>query len=364
MLDQVVTPTDRDLASATESLLKALVTAAPAGCDVAGIVPAGGTADARTDSALDGLAEVWGAPVRRRELAAAWVAGAMLGGAGGMIHSPTLMAPLVRHDRAHNHAQTVVTVWSLEPWTAPERLHRGTVAWQKAMLRRATRFADAVVVPTHAMAAQLGEITSLRDRVRVIAGAAPTGFAPPTDAPGRLRTLGLPERYVVALGRDTDSEGLTPALRAAAGVAVDVVVIADERDEAMRIIDLAQAAGISERRARVVTAAEAPDRAAVLAGALAVVSASTTSAFPWRALEALAVGAPLIAVRTAQNEELLADGAHFTAVGDADGIAEALQRVFDDSGFAKRLRVLSADRSHAFSWRDAAERVWQLHADL
>ena len=29
-----------------------------------------------------------------------------------------------------------------------------------------------------------------------------------------------------------------------------------------------------------------------------------------------------------------------------------------------RLGVLASDRARAFSWRDSAERVWQLHADL
>ncbi len=363
MLDQAIAPTSSDLGSASTSLLAALTETAPAGCDVAGILPANGP-DQGQYAALDGLAGVWSATVRRRQLAAAWAAGVSLGAAGGMIHSPTLMAPLVRHDRAHDHDQTVVTVWSLEPWTAPERLDRGSVAWHRAMLRRAARFADAVVVPTHAMAAELGEIASLRGRVRVIAGAAPDAFATPTDAPGRVRTLGLPDRYVVALGRTTDPAGLTPALRAAADLALDVVFIGDEHDDVTRIGDLAQASGIPERRVHVLSRVDASDRAAVLSGALAVVSASTAFVFPWRVIEGLAVGAPIITAKTPQNEELLADGAYFTAIDDADGIAEALRRLIDDAGFAKRLRVLSADRSRAFSWRDTAERVWQLHAEL
>jgi hypothetical protein len=30
----------------------------------------------------------------------------------------------------------------------------------------------------------------------------------------------------------------------------------------------------------------------------------------------------------------------------------------------ERLGVLAADRGRAFSWRESADRVWQLHADL
>ena len=281
-----------------------------------------------------------------------------------MIHSPTLMAPLVRHDRAHNHDQTVVTVWSLEPWTAPERLDRRDVAWQRAMLRRATRFADAVVVPTHAMAAELADIAPLGARVRVIAGAPTPGFGGVVDAPARGRALGLPERYVAVLGRSVDAGGIASAFRALAGLQIDVVVVGDGDDDPARIFALADAEGIPEHRVRAPHLPDAIDRASVLAGAAAVVAASRDAAFPWRMLEALAVAAPMIAVRTAQNEELLADAAHFVGPVDPDELGEALRRVTEDAAFAARLRVLSADRARAFSWSDAAERVWQLHAEL
>jgi glycosyltransferase involved in cell wall biosynthesis len=281
-----------------------------------------------------------------------------------MIHSPTLMAPLVRHDRAHDHDQTVVTLWSLEAWTAPEQLQRSEVAWQRAMLKRAVRFADAVVVPTHAMAAELDEIASLRGRIRVIAGAAAEGFRVPADAAGRARTLALPERYVVALGRAADREGLGGAFRAAAAADLDVVVFCAQEEHVVRLVDEAIAAGVSKGRIHTPVALDAPDRAAALGGSVAVIAASAAPAFPWRALETLAVGAPLIAARTSQNEELFADGAQLVDVGDSDAIGESLRRLVEDESFAARQRVLSADRARAFTWRDAAERVWQLHAEL
>ena len=361
MLDQVVSPTSSDLAAASESLLAALRVAAPSGCEVAGIVPAASAYDPPDSAPLDELAAVWKAPLRRRELAAAWRAGAGAGGAGGMIHSPTLMAPLVRHDRAHNHDQTVVTLWSLEPWTAPERLDRRDVAWHRAMLRRATRFADAVVVPTHAMAAELAEIAPLGARVRVIAGAPRPGFDRTADAPVGARKLGLPERYIAVVGRGLD---LVSVFRAAAGLALDVVVIGDGSDDPARIFALAQEEGLPESRVRAPHVPDVSDRASLLANAVAVVAPSGLSTFPWRALEALAIGSPLIAARTAQNEELFADGAHFVETADPDELAGALDRATADEVFAARLRVLSADRARAFSWRDAAERVWQLHAEL
>ena len=289
--------------------------------------------------------------------------GVTLGGAGGMIHSPSLMAPLVRHDRAHDHDQTVVTVWNLEPWTHPERWDRGLVAWQRAMLRRAVRFADAVVVPTHAMAAELGEIAPLRSRVRVIAGAPPEGFAAPVDAAVRRQKLGLPEQFVVLLGSRSDADNLSVALRALTGEDVHIAVVPEDANE-RRVTDPARTSETADRTIHTPVVADALDRAAVLSGALAVVAPSALPTFPWRVLEALAVGAPIIAAATSQNEELLADAARYVSVDGSEDMAETIQRVIRDDETGRRLRLLSLDRSRSFSWRDAGERVWQLHAEL
>jgi len=45
-------------------------------------------------------------------------------------------------------------------------------------------------------------------------------------------------------------------------------------------------------------------------------------------------------------------------------LAEAISRVLGDSQLRGRMTVFGGDRSRAFSWRDSAERIWQLHADL
>lgn len=364
VLDQVVSPTDPDLATASASLAAGLIAAAPSGCDVGGMLPAVRPAEDSAVASIDGLADVWRAPVAGRELAHAWRWGVPLGAPQGMIHSPTLLAPLVRHDRVHDHDQTVVTLWSLEAWTAPTRLARGVAAWQKAMLGRAVRHADAVVVPTHAMAAQLAGIAPLGARIRVIAGAPATNFAIPADAQARVLRTGVATPYIVALGSAADSDELAPVFAHAAELDVDVVLLGAGESEVPLIIDRAEASGLAERRVHVVTAADPSDRAALLADALAVVAVSTAPAYPWRLLEAMVAGAPIIAVRTPQHEELLADAAHFVEQSDPDAVGAALTGVVEDERVARRLRVLAADRSRAFSWRDAAHRVWQLHAEL
>ena len=50
--------------------------------------------------------------------------------------------------------------------------------------------------------------------------------------------------------------------------------------------------------------------------------------------------------------------------GYPERLAAALTATLSDTERLRRLGVLATDRERAFSWRDSAERVWQLHADL
>jgi glycosyltransferase involved in cell wall biosynthesis len=367
MLDQLAAPTEPDLAEATRELARALVIGAPAGCEVEGIAPAGGSGDL---DVVPGLVGIRRTALPRRELAGALQLGVGTGIGGGMIHSPSLFAPLVRHDRVHDHDQTVVTVWDLRPWEAPDELPRAVVGWHRAMLKRAVKHADAVVAPTHAIAARLAEIAPLGDRIRVIAGASPLDFAVPGDEVGRRRALDVPEGFLLLSGGPVRSDALETALAAigASGIDLPIVVIDTQDGDEPAIADIASAAGIPERSVHVRGPLDAPDRAAVFGAALAFLAASPRAAFPWRVVDALTLGVPVIAVASAVHSEVIVDGGELIDGRDAEalveGLADALNRALASTAAAERLAVLSGDRGRAFSWREAADRVWQLHAEL
>lgn len=357
------TSSEPDLRIAARELARALVATTPRGCEVEAIAPAGDGDGVR--DAVPGLSDVFTSRLPRRELATALQLGAPSGIGGGLIHSPSLFAPLVRHDRVHSGDQTVVTVWDLRAWEAPDEVGRGAAAWQKSMLKRAVKHADAVVAPTHAHAARLREIApKLGDRVRVIAGAAPLGFLVPRDEIGRRRDLGLPEGFVLIAGSADPSDGLGQAFAtvAASGVDLPIVVIGAREGEEPAIADLASAAGIRESVVHVRGALDDPDRAAVLGASVAYVTAGQGTAFPWRIVEALALGVPVIAEDTAVHREIIVDGGLLVSGPDAAGAA--LAQALGSSAAAERLGVLSGDRGRAFDWRDAANRVWELHAEL
>ncbi len=98
--------------------------------------------------------------------------------ADGMVHAPSVLAPLAKHDRFREPGhQTVVTVHDVVPWTHPETLTPRGVHFHRAMVKRAWKHADAVVVPTHAVADALNRIHRFDDRLRVIGGAPSGGSA-------------------------------------------------------------------------------------------------------------------------------------------------------------------------------------------
>jgi glycosyltransferase involved in cell wall biosynthesis len=353
---------DHDVAVASKELAAALVTSAPSGCDVRAVVPSDAGDVTLSDVGVSGVDRL---PVGSAAAAALWRRGLRAGAGDGLIHSATLAAPLVRHDRVHDHDQTVVTLWDVRPWEHPDELARSDAAWARAMLRRAVRHADAVVVPTHELARRVSELAPLGDRLRVIAGAPSGGLRIPSDEIGRRRDLGIPEGYVLLSGSGAPSGRLRSGFEAVARSGRDtaVVVIDAPEGEEPALVDLAAAAGLPARRLHVRGSLEAPDRAAVLAGAVAFLAPSDSSSFPWRTLDALRLGVPIVAAESPTHRELLLDGAVF-APGDGESLGAELAATLASTATVERLAVLAADRGRAFTWLGAAERVWQLHAEL
>ncbi|GAA5039033.1 glycosyltransferase [Microbacterium fluvii] len=371
LLDQLTAPTDPDLAVATRELTAGLIAGAPTGCEVEGIIPSAPD-EVFAQASLSDLAAVHRTALARRELGATLALGSAGGIGGGMIHSPTLLAPLVKHDRVHDNDQTVVTLWDLRPWEAPDELSRTSVAWHRSMLKRAVKHADAVVVPTHAMAQRLGSFAKLGSRIRVIGGAAGSDLRVPSDEIGRRRELGLPDGFVLMAGTVAASDALATGLAAlgASGIDIPVVVIDAGEGEEPAIVELAASGGVPERRVHVRGPLSVHDRAAVYAASVAYLAPSRRHAFPWRALDALALGVPVLAVDSPVHREIVVDGGVLTGgddpsgTDDRDALAAALLDALGSTEAITRLGVMSADRGRVFSWREAAERVWQLHADL
>src|ERR1700712_925023 len=169
----------------------ALGAAAPPGWQVQGV-----TAWHRNlgPARVAGVAGPHRLPVDARILARLWERGLPPTVPGSVVHALTPLAPA----RLRREQSLVVTVHDAVPYTHPETLTRRGAAWHRLMIERATRIAAALVVPTHAVAAEWAAAGVGGQVVVIGEGTAGVLSAPISDdAAARARTeFGLPKRNV------------------------------------------------------------------------------------------------------------------------------------------------------------------------
>jgi glycosyltransferase involved in cell wall biosynthesis len=373
IVDQIVAPIPGGIGRYTEELTRELIRTAPLGCEVTGIVSSSPEQDyERITTLLPGLAGLFKSALARRELEFAWQHGLSRLPGSGMVHATGLFAPLARHDRLNNAGdQTVVTIHDVIPWTHPEALSPRRLAWYKAMTKRAHRFADAVVVPTHAVAAALSEIYDFGDRVRVIGGAVSSKLTTPVDPDVRAARLELPDRYILSVGTLEPHKGLTPLIQSLSRPELDGVPLLIAGPEGWNGLDVARIAaeaGLEEGRVRSLGYLADADLAVALSRAAVFVFPSLVEGFGLPVIEAFNFGTPVVHSDDAAVVEVTAGAGVVVARDDPSGypdrLAAAISSVLTDPALSSRLGFLGRDRASAFSWTDSAEKVWQLHADL
>ncbi|KQR64863.1 glycosyltransferase family 1 protein [Frigoribacterium sp. Leaf172] len=373
VVDQILAPVPGGIGRYTVELTRGLIATAPRGCDVEAVVAAHPQADYdRIDDLLPGLAGLAKAPLGRRELSLAWQSGLVGLPGRGMVHSTSLLAPLSRHDRSlEPSTQTVVTIHDTVPWTHPHTLTPRGVRWHKAMARRAHRFADAVVVPTHAAADDLAERFDFGDRLRVIGGAVSSDLAVPTDADALADALDLPPAYALSVGTLEPRKGIEPLIQAmghADAPEIPLLIVGPDGWGDVSIADIVAREGLPEGRVRSLGFVSDAQLAVLLQRASVFVFPSLAEGFGLPVVEALSLGTPTVISDTPALVEVAADAAVIVARDDPEGypgrLAQAMFQVVNDVELSTRLGVVGLDRSHAFSWTDSADKVWQLHADL
>jgi glycosyltransferase involved in cell wall biosynthesis len=372
VLDQLIATVPGGIGRYTEELVREMTRTAPANGSVEGIISK--SSDAQHDdirSRLPRLAELHALPLARRELAAAWRYGVMTSIGSGHLHSPSLLAPLGRHGRNRRPTPTAVTIHDVVPWTHPQTLTKHGVAWHTAMASRAQKYADAVVVPTHAVAGELAGIMDFGDRIRVIGGAASSNLIVPADTDARARDLSLPDEYLLAVGTLEPRKGLTQLI---AGLALPsspdlpLLIVGPPGWGDLDVAAVAAEHGLPADRIRVLGFLPDEDLALLYARATVFVFPSLAEGFGLPLLEALSFGTPVVHSDAPALTEVAGGAGVSVPRDDAAGyparLSEALARVVTDSILRARLAELGMERSQTFTWRDSAERVWQLHSDL
>jgi glycosyltransferase involved in cell wall biosynthesis len=372
IVDDVLAPTPGSSRYSYE-LTRSLIDFAPPGCFVEGVVSASTDAQyAELETLLPGLAALYKTSLARRELSAAWQHGFTKIPGGGMIHAPSLFAPLGRHDRVSDRGQQiVVTIHDVAAWTQPQTLSPKRVAWHKAMAKRAHKYADAVVVPTHAVADQLSEIHDFGGRLQIIGGSVGSTLRVPSDPQAVVERLALPAEYLLVMGAHDSDDGIVEAFAAMAlpeAPRIPILVVAGDEIDGHALITASMETGLAEGRVRQLPRLSDAELAVVLDRARLLLFPSLADGFALPVLQAFHFGTPVVHSDAPSVLETAADAGIAVAAGDAAAyprlLADAVGRVLDNDALTAQLAVYGQDRAGLFSWQTTAERVWQLHAEL
>ena len=301
-------------------------------------------------------------PLPRRGLVTAWERVALPRPRGvDVVHAPTLLAPL------GGGARVVVTVHDAVPWTHPETLTPRGVAWHRRMAERVAARADAIVVPTRAVADALADHLVLR-RVEVIGEGVSADLALPADAADRARRLGLPDGgYLLSLATLEPRKGLDVLIRALARTerpAPPLLLVGQPGWGGVDPAELAGQEGLPPDRVRALGRLSDADLAVVLARATVLVMPSRAEGFGLPVLEAMAAGTPVVCSADPALVEVGGDAVRSAPVGDADALAAVLGTVLADSGLRTAMAARGRLRAAGWTWARAAEQLWALYRDL
>ena len=333
---------------------------APAGWQVRGL-----TAWHRNVSAarVDGVRGPNRLPVGSRVLARLWERGLPPKVAGSVVHALTPLAP----PRLRKGQTLVVTVHDAVPYTHPETLTPRGAAWHRVMIERAAGLAGTIVVPTHAVAAEL-TAAGVSGRMVVVGEGAAASLSGPisgaTVAAVRNR-FGLPERYVLAVGTLEPRKGLDVLLDALAAEPARDVLLVVVGQPGWGETDMTAEAGRRGIADRVRVLGRLPDDqlAAVLAGAAAAVVPSRSEGFGLPLLEAMTRGIPVIHSDAAALVEVAGGAGLCVPVGDQVALAQAIRTVLDDSEMTARMSTAGRLRAVDYSWDAVAEQLWEIYAN-
>lgn len=297
-------------------------------------------------------------PLPRRGLVAAWERGLGPSPKADVIHAPTPLAPPRRR------TPLVVTVHDAVPWTHPETLTPRGVAWHRKAIGTAAREADRIVVPTHAVAADLRGAGVATDRVTVLGeGTARALRRQPDDADERARRLDLPKEYVLSLATLEPRKGLDVLIAAMAEPAAPRIPLVLVGQPGWGGIDPLAEANARNVDARALGRISDEDLAVVLHRATVLAAPSRAEGFGLPVLEAMQAGVPAVTSDAPALVEVGGDATLVVPRDDPAALAEALGRTGDP---ATRERMITAGRARAdhYSWSATATALWSLYSDL
>ncbi len=267
--------------------------------------------------------------------------------AAALYHSPYYLMPFAPGTPA------VVTCYDLIPLTVPGLFDRARRLVYRVANALAFRAASAIIVPSNATARDVERLfPSHAGKLHVI----PAGHDLPLAAapPGPGRPQGP---YVLSVGSNKPHKDLRVLVEAWAAVVSDGggppgarLVLAGPRDP--RYDEGGAAAEALRRDGRLVSLGDVSDAVLIdlYRGADLFVLPSRAEGFGLPALEAMALGAPVVCSRIDALTELCGDAAAFFEPGAAAQLAALVAHLLEAPAERDRLRDAGRRRAAAFTW--------------
>jgi glycosyltransferase involved in cell wall biosynthesis len=180
-----------------------------------------------------------------------------------------------------------------------------------------------------------------------------------TDIATRRAAMGLPEEFILFVGRLNRRKNIMGLLRALAvrsGAPVPCLIVGAPDGLGDDLLSEVRALGLEEQ-VRFVGPTSFDDLVALFALATVFCSPSFTEGFGMPVLEAMASGTPVVASRIGSHEEVCGDAAVYCDPADPASIARGLDTVLRDVGLRRRLRAAGLARAQEFTWKRAATAV-------
>lgn len=257
----------------------------------------------------------------------------------------------------------VATVHDLFPLSRPEWFTRRGVRLMVPALERIRDRADAVIVPSRAVARDCIAHGFAEDRLHVVPWGSRRVVVDAERAATARKRLSITGDYVLFVGTVEPRKGLPVLADALARLGrpeLTLVIAGPSGWGADTDAILAAVPGPVRRLGFL----SADDLAAVRAGAAVCALPSWAEGFGLPALEALAAGAPLVTSAGTALEEVTGDAALLVAPGRSDLLADALRSVLDDPSLARHLAEIGPVRAAELTWDGTADAVAGVYREV
>lgn len=272
------------------------------------------------------------------------------------------------------YGKTVVTVHDMVLHAHPETMRDRTRTLLKLRLEASMRRADRIVTDSVFSRREITKYyPAYAQKVDVVpCGVDMSVFHPLADRSeiGRVKArLGIEGEYFLYLGTLEPRKNLVRLIQA-------YEILCSRHGDAPKLViaggkgwqyaDIFSAAAPLRAEGNILFAdyVSVSALAALYSGAVAFVFPSLYEGFGLPPLEAMACGTPVIVSDAASLPEVVGDAALLVDPYSVETIAEAMQRVLNDTQLRQTLRLLGLARAKQFTWDAAAEKLYAIYSRM